>query len=142
MGRYLIIFLSFLAAAFAEDRGRGRDMNAISEDVDQALAVTLASDVKFRPENGTKNFIITLPAGRYTAFGKDASGTFYVFDGAGISVPGNFGIAKKGGVYLPADEKKPAGVWLFPQRYSAKTGVIYLSDLPVDASDAVKKSKP
>lgn len=142
MKRYLIFYLSFFVAAFAEDRGRGRDMNAISEDVDHSLSITLASDLKFRPERGAKNFIITLHAGRYSAFGKDSNGTFFIFDGSGISIPGNFGVAKKGGVYLPSNEAKPVGVWLLPPHYSPKSGVIYLSDLPAEASDAVRKAKP
>ncbi len=142
MRQYLILFLSLLVAAFANDRGRGREMNAISEQVDHSLSITLASDVKFRPERGAKNFIITLHAGRYSAFGKDANGTFFIFDGPGISVPGNFGVARKGGVFLPTDAKKPAGVWLLPPHSSPESGVIYLSDLPADASDAVKKAKP
>jgi hypothetical protein len=140
--RYYLVAFAFCLTAFAalaEDRGRGREMDAISEDVDHSLSVTLPAEVKFRPERGAKNFIITLPAGRYTAFGKDARGAFFVFDSQGLSVPGNFGIPKKGGVYFPTDEKKPVGVWLFPTRYSPKTGVIYLSDLPADAADIVKK---
>jgi len=135
----LVVLVAVLAQpAPVHASPRDREIETVTAPANPQAVVELAEDVPVRLERAAKRFLITVHAGRYRAYASDKGGTYFLHEGSGLLIPGNFGKEKPGGIFVPNDDTAPLGLWIKPH-HGGENAVQFLGLVHADQAAAFRR---